>query len=381
MSSSPFSKPVIKPKNPRFSSGPTTKYPGWKLSDLEMKSLGRSHRSPFGLERINHMIDLTREVLAIPDSHLIAMVPGSCTGAIESAMWNLLGERPVEFLRFDVFGQHWVRDGLKELNLNNVRVLDANVGELPDLNRVDFTSDVVLTWNGTTTGVCIPDGEWIPHEREGLVICDAVSALFAINFPWEKVDAVAFSWQKGLGGEAAHGMLVLSPRAVSRINTYNPPWPIPKLFRLKWDGLFSKRIFEGMTINTPSLLCIEECIASLNWSKKLGGLPALIARSQANLAIMEDWVAQTPWVEFVAKQKRARSSTSICLQIGDDITDWKLPKEIATLLDAEGAAHDILGHKDSAPCLRIWGGPTVEKDDIQALFPWLEWAYRNVSTS
>lgn len=364
----------MKPLNTHFSSGPTSKRPGWTGID-KLEPLGRSHRSTLGVERISYAVDLTRQVLEIPESYLIGIIPGGCTGAMETALWNLLGPNPVDFISFDVFGKLWVQDGLQELKLKDSRTLSAEPGYLPNLSQVNPAHDVVLTWNGTTTGVAIPNGEWISDRRTGLVICDAISALFAMRVPWDKLDVVAFSWQKGIGSEGAHGMLVLSPRAVQRIESYTPPWPIPRLFRLKHEGAFAKRIFEGMTINTPSLLCVEDYTQALLWAKKLGGLDPLIERSKNNLKAVEDWAHHTPWIEFMAKDPASRSSTSICLRFPEDPENWTLPKKIAHLLEAEGIAFDILGHLGSKPCLRIWGGPTIETKDIQALLPWITWAY------
>jgi phosphoserine aminotransferase len=370
-------RPTLKPQNPCFSSGPTRKRPGWAMEGLKLASLGRSHRSEFGIERIRSLVSLTRDVLKIPQNYHVAIMPGSCTHAMEAALWSLLGPLSVDFLSFDVFGKLWVHDGISELKLKNVNVLEGTPGTLPDLSQVNPSHDVVFTWNSTTTGACIPDTDWISSTRKGLTICDATSALFAMDFPWEKMDAVAFSWQKGLGGEAAHGMLVLSPRAVERLESYVPSWPLPRLFRLTRDGKFIQDIFEGMTINTPSFLCIEDCIEALEWCKNVGGLSALIKRSQANLKVVEDWVVQTPWVEFLTKDPAIRSSTALCLKFPEDPDNWDIPKKIAASLEKEGVAHDILGHIYSVPCLRIWGGPMVEASDIKLLLPWITWAYEN----
>lgn len=372
-------RPLLKPQNPQFSSGPSRKHPGWSLSALDTKSVGRSHRSSYGIERIRHLVTLTRDLLEIPQKYYVALMPGSCTGAMEAALWSLLGPVPVDLIGFDVFGSLWIHDGFYELKLQNTRVFEAVPGSLPDLSAINPSHDIVLTWNGTTTGVCIPDGDWISSDRKGLVICDATSALLSMPFPWEKMDAVAFSWQKALGGEGAHGMLVLSPRAVERLNSYVPPWPIPRLFRLAQKGRFSKEIFEGLTLNTPSFLCIEDCIDALAWCMKLGGLKALIARSQANLKAVEGWVSETPWIDFLASNSHIRSSSSICLRFPEAPEDWELPKAIAALLEEEGVAFDILGHIYSIPSLRLWGGPMVETTDIQALLPWISWAYEKVT--
>jgi len=372
-------RPLEKPKNPYFSSGPTRKRPGWSCEFLNTASLGRSHRSSYGVDRIRHLVALTRDVLEIPETYHVAIMPGSCTAAMEAALWSLLGPKPIDFVTFDVFGDLWVHDGLRELKLQDTRVFESLPGVLPDLTGINPSHDLVLTWNGTTTGVCMPNADWISPDRKGLVICDATSALFAMPFPWEKMDAVAFSWQKALGGEAGHGMLVLSPRAVERLNSYKPPWPMPRLFRIAQEGKFSKEIFEGMTINTPSLLCIEDCIDALTWCVSLGGLPALIARSEANLKAVETWVLETPWIEFLARDPRIRSSTSICLRFSEAPDDWELPKAIAALLEEEGVAFDILGHIRSVPSLRLWGGPMVETSDIQALLSWITWAHEKIA--
>lgn len=370
-------RPCLKPKNPCFSSGPTRKHPGWTIEALDKTSLGRSHRSSYGVERIRTLVALTREVLEIPSDYHVAIMPGSCTHAMETALWSLLGPLPVDFLSFDVFGRLWVHDGISELQLKDTHLFEAAPGTLPDLSQINPSHDVVFTWNSTTTGACIPNANWISAKREGLTICDATSAVFAMGFPWEKMDATAFSWQKGLGGEAAHGMLVLSPQAVRRLESYVPPWPLPRLFRLTRDGKFIQDIFEGMTINTPSFLCIEDCIEALNWCKNKGGLPALIKRSQANLKVVEEWVAQTPWVEFLTKDSAIRSSSAICLVFPENYESWDIPKKIAACLEKEGVAYDILGHIHGAPCIRIWGGPMVEASDIKALLPWITWAYEN----
>ncbi len=372
-------RPAVRPKNPKFSSGPTRKHPEWFLDNLELQSLGRSHRSPYGIERIKNLNALTREVLEIPTSYHVALLPGSCTGAMEAALWSLLGPLPVDVVAFDVFGHLWAHDVVKELQLSDHRVLNSEAGYLPDLSKVNFNHDVVLTWNGTTTGVCIPDGSWIDSNREGLVICDATSALFALDFPWTKMDAVAFSWQKVLGGEGAHGMLVLSPRAVDRLNSHIPSWPIPRLFRLAQNGRFSAELFDGLTLNTPSLLCIEDAIDSLIWCLREGGLSSLKTRTQQNFKAIHDWVAETPWIDFLAHDPQTRSTTSICLYFSEAPESWDLPKEIAELLEREGVALDILGHMRSVPNLRIWGGPMVETSDIEALLPWITWAYKKVT--
>lgn len=373
-------QPLLRPQRPNFSSGPTSKRPNWSVNELDLVTVGRSHRSSLCLDRINHLVNLTKDVLEIPETYHVGILPGSCTGAMEAAMWSLLGPRPVDFVSFDVFGDLWVQDGLKELKLENAHVLTAPPGRLPDLSKVNPSHDVVFTYNGSTTGVCAPQGDWISDEREGLVICDAISALFTVSFPWEKMDVVGFAWQKGLGGEAAHGMLVLSPRAVERLESYRPPWPIPRVFRLAEEGKFSKRIFEGMTINTPSMFIIEDFIDALTWAKNLGGLPVLISRSKANLKAVEEWVETTPWIEFLVQDPAIRSSSTICLRFPEDPENWLYPKAIASLLEDNGIAYGILGHTSSVPSLRIWGGPTVETSDIKALLPWITWAYGQVKS-
>lgn len=372
-------RPTIRPKNPKFSSGPTRKHPKWLLNNLELQSLGRSHRSSYGVERIRHLTTLVRDVLEIPPSYHIGIIPGSCTGAMEAALWSLLGPLPIDIIAFDIFGHLWSHDVIRELKLSEHHVYEAEAGYLPDLSKIHFKHDTVVTWNGTTTGVCIPNGQWIDPDRQGLVICDATSALFAVDFPWTKTDAVAFSWQKVLGGEGAHGMLVLSPRTIERLNTYIPPWPIPRLFRLAQNGKFSAELFNGMTLNTPSMLCIEDAIDSLLWCLKEGGLKSLINQTRANFNIVNNWVAETPWIDFLAHDPKTRSTTSICLYFPESRESWDLPKEIAKLLEREGVALDILGHTRSVPNLRIWGGPTVESSDIEALLPWITWAYKKVT--
>ncbi len=374
-------QPSLKPERPNFSSGPTCKRPNWRIDKLDLITIGRSHRSSLCLDRINHLVDLTKNVLEIPETYHVGILPGSCTGAMEAAMWSLLGPRPVDFVSFDVFGNVWIHDGLKELKLKNTQVLTAPPGCLPDLSKVNPSHDVVFTYNGSTTGVCVPNGEWISDKREGLVICDAISALFSMSFPWEKMDVVSFAWQKGLGGEAAHGMLVLSPRAVERLESHRPPWPIPRVFRLAEEGKFSKRIFEGMTINTPSMFIIEDFIDALTWAQDIGGLPILISRSKANLKAVEEWVEKTPWIEFLVQDPEIRSSSTICLRFPEDPVGWLYPKAIASLLEDNGIAYGILGHTSSVPCLRIWGGPTVEASDIKALLPWITWAYEQVKSA
>jgi len=375
-------KPAARPVNPRFSSGPCTKHPGFSLQNLENAFLGRSHRAAQGKERLKSAIERTRHLLAIPETYRIAIVPASDTGAVEMAMWSLLGARGVDMLAWESFGKGWVTDVQKQLRLDDVRVLEADYGALPDLAAVDFSRDVVFTWNGTTSGVRVPDAAWIAADREGLTICDATSAVFAQKLDWEKLDATTFSWQKVLGGEAAHGMLVLSPRAVERLESYTPPWPLPKIFRLTKNGKLIDGIFRGETINTPSMLCVEDYHDALDWAERAGGLDGLMARADANARVIADWVARTPWVDFLAEREETRSNTSVCLKIIDPaVTALPLDeqgafaKALAALLAEEGVAYDIGSYRDAPPGLRIWAGSTVERSDVEALTPWLDWAF------
>jgi len=345
--------------------------------------IGRSHRAAGGKARLGEVIDRSRAILGIPSDYRIGIVPASDTGAVEMALWSLLGARGVDMLAWESFGKGWVTDVTKQLKLGDVRVLEADYGDLPDLSQVDPARDVVFTWNGTTSGVCVPDGNWIAADREGLTICDATSAAFAMDLPWDRLDAVTWSWQKVLGGEGAHGMLVLSPRAVERLESYTPAWPLPKIFRLTKGGRLNEGIFKGETINTPSMLCVEDAIDSLKWAEEIGGLPTLVARSRANLSAVTSWVNRTPWVEFLARDAASRSSTSICLKItdtgplsGDDAA--AAPKKMAALLDKERIAYDIGGYRDAPPGLRIWGGATVDSTDMALLPPWLEWAHAEI---
>jgi phosphoserine aminotransferase len=362
------SKPARRPQSPHFSSGPCAKHPGWSLAALENALVGRSHRAKEGKARLEELLDRSRKLLGLPDEWRIAIVPASDTGAVEMALWSLLGARGVDLLAWESFGEGWVTDVTKQLKLTDVRALRAPYGKLPDLSGVDPRRDAVFTWNGTTSGVRVPDGDWISDDREGLTICDATSAVYAMDLPWRKLDAVTWSWQKVLGGEAAHGMLVLSPRAVERLETHTPAWPLPKIFRLLSKGKLNEGVFKGETINTPSMLCVEDQIDALKWAERIGGLPALIRRSEANLAAIAAWVERTPWVSFLAEDKATRSCTSVCLSCDK-------PKEIAALLAAEGVAYDIGAHRDAPPGLRIWAGATVETSDIEALLPWLDWAH------
>jgi phosphoserine aminotransferase len=378
-------RPSLRPRIPHFSSGPCAKRPGWSLAALERACLGRSHRAKDGKAKLAEAIELSRAVLGIPQDYRIGIVPASDTGAVEMALWSLLGARGVDLLAWESFGSGWVTDVAKQLKLKDARTLEAPYGELPDLAKVDFARDVVFTWNGTTSGVRVPDGEWIPSARDGLTICDATSAAFAMDLPWPKLDVTTWSWQKVLGGEAAHGMLVLSPRAVERLTTYTPAWPLPKIFRLTQGGKLIEGVFKGETINTPSMLCVEDAIDGLTWAQSIGGLKALIARSEGNLAAIEAWVARTGWAGFLAADKRIRSCTSVCLKIVDPAVA-SLPaeqraavsKQLVTLLEQEKVAYDIDAYRDAPPGLRIWAGATVEQSDLEALFPWLDWAFAQV---
>jgi phosphoserine aminotransferase len=375
-------KPAEKPRRPHFSSGPCAKPPGWSPEKLALGSLGRSHRSRIGKARLAHAIELTRRVLRVPDSHRIGIVPASDTGAVEMALWNLLGPRPVTMLAWESFGEGWVTDVLKQLRLK-AEVLRAPYGELPDLFAVDPASDVVFTWNGTTSGVRVPNGDWIADDRVGLTICDATSAAFAQPLPFDKLDVVTFSWQKVLGGEGGHGMLILSPRAVERLEFDLPPWPLPKIFRLTSKGQLIEGIFKGETINTPSMLAVEDYIFALEWAELQGGLPALMARADANAAALNAWAARTPWAEHLAVDPATRSNTSVCLKLAGEAAaldadrQRALVKEMERLLELEGAAYDIAGHRDAPPHIRIWCGATVDTEDVERLGPWLDWAFRS----
>ncbi len=375
-------KPGVRPAIPHFSSGPCAKRPGWSLQTLTDAVLGRSHRSKIGKAKLKRAIDLTRDVLEVPADYRIGIVPASDTGAVEIALWSLLGARPVTMLTWESFGEGWVTDVEKQLKLKDVTVIKAPYGELPDLGRINFSNDVVFTWNGTTSGVRVPNGDWIAADRKGLTICDATSAAFAQKLDWPKLDAITFSWQKALGGEGAHGVLILSPRAVERLETYKPAWPMPKIFRLTKGGKLNEGIFAGETINTPSMLCVEDYLDALQWAKSAGGLAATIARSDANAKALSDWAATTAWVGHLAKNANERSNTSVCLKVvdpavtrlsGDDQAAFA--KTLAGLLEKEGVAYDIAFYRDAPPGLRIWCGATVERRDIEALTPWLDWAF------
>jgi phosphoserine aminotransferase len=374
--------PGVRPVTPHFSSGPCAKRPGWSLQALTDAALGRSHRAKIGKAKLKRAIDLTREVLQVPADYRIGIVPASDTGAVEMAMWSLLGQRGVTMLAWESFGEGWVSDVLKELKLKDASVLKAPYGELPDLAKVDFATDVVFTWNGTTAGVRVPNADWIPANRQGLTICDATSAAFAQPLEFAKLDVVTFSWQKALGGEAAHGMLILSPRAVARLETYKPPWPLPKIFRMTKGGKLNEGIFEGETINTPSMLCVEDYLDTLQWAKSVGGLKALIARADANTKVIADWVTRTPWVEFLARVPATRSNTSVCLKVVDPaITSLSadaqsaFAKALAGAVEKEGAGYDLGHYRDAPAGLRIWCGATIEASDVEILTQWLDWAF------
>ena len=377
--------PALRPQNPCFSSGPCAKRRGWTASALSDSLVGRSHRSGPGKAKLAEVLDRSREILGLPDDYRIGIVPASDTGAVEMALWSLLGARGTDVLAWESFGSGWVTDITKQLKLDDVRTIEAPYGELPDLGQVDWSRDVVFTWNGTTSGVRVPDADWIASDRDGLSICDATSAAFAMALPWDKLDVVTYSWQKVMGGEAQHGVLILSPRAVERLESYAPPWPMPKIFRMTSGGKLIEGIFRGETINTPSMVCVEDALDGLRWAESIGGAEALISRSEVNLAAMAGWVAKTDWVEFLAADPASRSSTSVCLSIVDpwfaglsDKEQAAIPKRMEALLDAEGVAYDINGYRDAPPGLRIWAGATVETDDLDALFPWLDWAFATV---
>jgi len=375
-------RPSRRPENPCFGSGPTAKRPGWSPAVLSGALVGRSHRSAEAKARLAEVLDRSRALLRLPDDFLIGILPGSDTGAFEAAMWSLLGARGVDVLAFDSFGRGWLQGAKAELRLKDLRALEADYGELPDLSSVDPGRDLVFTWNGTTSGVRVPDGEWIDDQRTGLTLCDATSAAFAMDLPWAKLDVVTYSWQKALGGEAQHGVLILSPRAVARLESHAPPWPLPKLFRLTKGGRLIEGIFRGETINTPSMLAVEDALDGLRWAEGIGGLPALIRRAEDNLATVADWVAQSSWAAFLASRPETRSPTSICLEIAEpEVAAWPserrsaLIKAMTGLLAREGVAYDIASYREAPPGLRLWGGATVERDDVAALLPWLDFAF------
>lgn len=371
-------QPQIKPANPNFSSGPCSKRPGYEVSALSLETLGRSHRSAIGKQALGRACSDTAELLGLPEGYRVGIVPGSDTGAMEMAMWSLLGERPVDVVAWESFGKGWVTDITKQLKLENVRVLEADYGILPDLAQIDFAKDVVFTWNGTTSGVKVPNGDWIEDQRQGLTICDATSAVFAMDLPWEKLDVVTFSWQKVLGGEGAHGVLILSPRAVARLESYTPPWPMPKIFRMTKGGKLIEGIFRGETINTPSMLCVADYLDALDWVRSIGGVAASIERSNNNLSIVENFVESNDWIEFLPEVANTRSNTSVCLTLKAEPDQVKA---IVKLLADQGVAYDIGAYRDAPPGIRIWCGATVESADVEALLPWLQWAYDEVVAS
>ena len=386
-----LAKPAQRPARPEFSSGPCAKRPGWTPENLRSAVLGRSHRSKLGKARLKAAIDQTRDVLEVPADFLIGIVAGSDTGAVEMAMWSMLGAKPVQLMAFESFGKDWVTDVTKQLKLPAVEVLDAPYGQLPDLSKVDPAKDLVFTWNGTTSGVRVPNADFISADREGITICDATSAAFAQDLDWTKLDVVTFSWQKALGGEGAHGVLILSPRAVARLESYTPGWPMPKLFRMtkankEGGNKVALDIFEGATINTPSMLCVEDALDALKWAASIGGLEGMQSRADQNLAVIADWVAKTPWVDFLAATPDIRSNTSVCLKVVDprigalpEDAQADFAKKLASLLEKEGAALDIGGYRDAPAGLRIWCGATVEASDLEALTPWLDWAFATLS--
>jgi phosphoserine aminotransferase len=374
--------PAVRPAVPHFSSGPCAKRPGWNLQALTDAALGRSHRAKLGKAKLKRAIELTREVLEIPADYRIGIVPASDTGAVEMALWSLLGARPVTMLTWESFGEGWVTDVEKQLKLKDLAVVKAPYGELPDLSKVDPATDIVFTWNGTTSGVRVPNADWIAADRQGLTICDATSGAFAQQLDWPKLDVATFSWQKALGGEAGHGMLILSPRAVERLESYKPPWPLPKIFRLTKGGKLNQGIFDGETINTPSMLCVEDYLDTLAWAKSIGGLPALIARADANAKAIADWVAVTPWVEHLASDPATRSNTSVCLKVVDPAitalavdAQAAFAKSLVAVVEKEGVGYDLGHYRDAPPGLRVWCGATVEASDVAALTQWLDWAF------
>jgi phosphoserine aminotransferase len=375
-------KPSLKPQNPCFSSGPCAKRPGWSLEGLKDAALGRSHRAKIGKTKLAEVIERSKKVLGIPQDYVLGIVPASDTGAIEMALWSMLGQRGVDVFSWESFGAGWASDCKGQLKLPDLRLFKADYGQLPDLKQADWNRDVVFTWNGTTSGVKVPNGDWIASDRQGLSICDATSAVFAMDVPWQKLDVVTWSWQKVLGGEGAHGMIALSPRAVARLESYTPERALPKIFQIAKGGKLISGIFQGETINTPSMLCVEDALDGLKWAESIGGLQGLLARSQANLQAMEDWIAKSSWAGFLAAEKPTRSNTSMCLKVVDPAyaalaveAQEKHVKSVVTSLEKEGAAYDIGAYRDAPAGFRIWGGATVETSDLQALLPWLDWAY------
>jgi phosphoserine aminotransferase len=381
-------KPSLTPKNPCFSSGPCAKRPGWNFDALKNAALGRSHRAKLGKNKLAEVIERSKKVLGIPETYVLGIVPASDTGAVEMAMWSMLGARGADVLAWESFSSGWAGDCKNQLRLKDLRTFKADYGKLPDLKQVNWANDVVFAWNGTTSGVRVPDGNWIAADRAGLSICDATSAVFAMEIPWDKLDVVTWSWQKVLGGEGAHGMIALSPRAVNRLETFTPDRPLPKIFQMTKGGKLIDGIFQGETINTPSMLAVEDALDSLKWAESIGGLPALLARSQANLKVLEDWIAGSAWAAFLAEERSSRSSTSICLKIKDPAftalsadDQAKHAKSIVSNLEKEGAAYDIGAYRDAPVGFRVWGGATVETSDLQALTPWLDWAYAQAKTA
>jgi phosphoserine aminotransferase len=377
--------PAVRPARPFFSSGPCAKRPGWTAEALGGALLGRSHRSKPGKAKLKEAIQRTKQILGIPADYRVGIVPASDTGAVEMAMWSMLGPKPVDMFAWESFGEDWVTDVAKQLKLKDARIIKAGYGQLPDLKQADPTHDIVFLWNGTTSGVRVPNGDWISKDREGITICDATSAAFAMNLPWDKLDVTTFSWQKVLGGEAAHGILVLSPRAVARLESYTPPWPLPKIFRMTKGGKLNEGIFEGETINTPSMLALEDYLDALKWAEGLGGLNGLVARADTNLAAVERWVRESSWAAFLAEDNAARSNTSVCLKIVDPWFAGLSPdaqaeaaKKIASVLEKENVAYDVAAYRSAPAGLRIWCGATVERADLEALMPWLDWAWAQV---
>lgn len=379
-------KPTLKPQDIHFSSGPCRKFTGWSLDLLKDAAIGRSHRAPIGLKKLNAAIKGLHKLLELPDGYKLAIVTGSCTAAMEMAMWSLLGSRPVDCISFDVFGDRWTKDVVENLQIENTHILKASFGELPDLSTIRKEADIVVTWNASTGGVKIPNGDWIATDHEGLVLCDATTAVFGMDLPWNKLDAVSFSWQKCLGGEGAHGILVLSPKAIEHIKNFQPPWPIPFLFKLQEKGVFKEKLFEGETLNTPSMLCVEDLLVTLDWANRLGGIKELINRTQRNAALVKDWADKSSWLENMAKDPHTESDTTVCLKIKDRRIEhisssecWEELKKLCKLLELEDVALDIKGHAYSPPSLRIWCGPTIEYADLQALLPWLDWGWEYIS--
>lgn len=382
MSITPPTKPALRPRSPNFSSGPCTKHPGWSLEALKGAALGRSHRAKLGKDKLKRVIEETKALLELPKDYVVGIMAASDTGAIEAALWSLLGPRPVDVFAWESFGKDWVTDCVKQLKPLEARSFVADFGQLPDLSQADFDHDVVFTWNGTTSGVIVPNGDWIKADRKGLTICDATSSACGVPMPWNKLDVVTFSWQKVLGGEAQHGILILSPRAVERLESHKPTWPVPKIFRMTKEGKLNKGIFEGETINTPSMLCIEDALDAMAWARSVGGSKGLAQRTQANFKVIREWVERTPWVDFLASDPTVRSPTSVCLKPTDPVVmalskdeQTNFFKKLTSMLDAEKAAYDINSYRDAPPGLRIWCGATVEADDLRALTVWINWAY------